>query len=159
MLKERLERKGLSDMSPKRQFQRKWKINECKRQRAWRGGGEGAWKGVGRVPGRQLTVEPFGPLTAAASIFLFVSPGWHGSQAESLATDTIDHAIFSCALCRGLYYHSDQLNHQPFPPPPSQTNPPQTFLPKISSARGRPAGRSGNIAYCRMYSWQTRHKQ
>lgn len=82
-----------------------------------------------------------------------------GTDLRSLATDTIDHAIFSRALYRGFYYHSDQLNHQPFPPPPSQTNPPWTFLPNISSARGRPAGRSGNIAYCRMYSWQTRHKQ
>ncbi len=123
------------------------------------GGGGGEQRGVGRVPGRQLTVGPFGPLSAAASIFLSASRGWHRARAESLATDTIDHAIFIPVLCRGLYYHSDQLNHQPFPPPPSQTNPPNTFLPNMSSARGRPAARSGNIAYCRMYSWQTQHKK
>ncbi len=49
MLKEHLQQKGLSDMSPKRRFQRKWKINECKRQRAWKGGGREVWAGCQAV--------------------------------------------------------------------------------------------------------------
>ncbi len=104
-----------------KRFQRKWKINECKRQRAWRGG----QRGVGRVPGRQLTVGPFGPLTAAASIFLFASRGWHRAQAESLTTNTIDHAIFFPVLCRGHYYHRDHWtinhSHPPHPIPEKST--------------------------------------
>lgn len=114
-------------------------------------GGEGTGDKRGPSARPSAYCWPFGLLTAATSIFL--------SAGTELDPRLSPQTLLITALCRGLHYHSDQLNHQQFPPPPSQTNPSQSFLPKISSARGspRPAARSGNGVNSKMYLWQMWH--